>query len=234
MPAWRWWLWSDQGLVARIEIGAAFFFILAAIDLWRNGREATRWREYAFLLVAVALAMAYGFANDFLASGTSWEYFYYGKGLDRQIGLHVPPDMRALRWAACMVGLKATWTAGLIAGVALLIANNPRPGKPPLPYRTLLRLLVLIFLGAATFAAIGAAIGARGWLAWTNSDITGIARENLFRPRRFMCVYGMNLGGYAGGLVATLAAVWWVLRQRSRLGRLSQAIPAELPATERR
>jgi hypothetical protein len=220
MPAWRWWVWSDAGLASRIAIGVAFFAILATADLWRNGPRASRWREYLFLLVAVALAMVYGLVNDFLASSISWEYFYYGKGLEHQLGPHAPPDQQMLRWAACVVGLKATWSVGLIAGVTLLIANNPRPGKPQLPYLKLLGLLPLIFGAAALFATVGAWIGAMGWLKWTNSDIAGIARENLFRPARFMCVYGMNLGGYTGGLLATAAGVWWVIwRRRAFRGR---------------
>jgi hypothetical protein len=211
----HWWLWSDTGLVARIAIGAAIFAGLAGIDLWRNERRATRWREYLFLLVAVALAMAYGLANDFLASGISWEYFYYGKGLDQQLGPHVPPDVGALRWAACRVGLKATWSSGLIAVVVLLIANNPRPRQPQLPYRTLLGLLPVVFLGVALIAGVGAWAGSRGWLAWTNRDIAALVHENLFHPMRFMCVYGMNLGGYAGGLLATIAAAVWIRHKRS-------------------
>src|SRR6516164_3689375 len=106
MSSWDWWLWTDAGLAARVAIGAGIFAALAAVDLWRNGRRATRWREYLFLIAAVALAMAYGLINDFVASGISWEYFYYGKGLDRLLGPHVPPDPMALRRAACEIGLR--------------------------------------------------------------------------------------------------------------------------------
>ena len=214
MSTWKWRLVSDAGLAARIGIGAAIFAALAAVDLWRNGRRATRWREYLFLVVAVGLAMAYGFVNDFVASGISWEYFYYGKGLDGMLGPQVPPDSGALRWAACGVGLRATWSAGLIAGVAVLVANNPRRDRRQLAYRQLLILLPAIFAGAAVVAGIGAWCGANGCLAWTKTDIAAIVREDLFRPRRFMCVYGMNLGGYVGGLMGTVAAVIRIRRMR--------------------
>lgn len=90
MSIWKWWFVSDAGLAARIGIGAAIFAILAAVDLWRKGRRARRWREYLFLVAAVGLV----------------------------------------------------------------------------------------------------------------------------RPRRFMCVYGMNLGGYVGGLIATVAAVIHIRRGR--------------------
>lgn len=216
MPVWDWWLWTDAGLATRVAIGAGIFAVLAGVDLWRNGRRATRWREYLFLLAAVILAMAYGLANDYIASGISWEYFYYGKGLDHVLGPHVPPDPAALARSACAVGLRATWSAGLIVGVVLLIANNPRPGRPQLPYRKLLILLPAIFAGAAVIAVLGAWVGAMGWLAWTNADIGSLVRENLFRPKRFMSVYGLNLGGYAGGLLATVAAAIYIRRHRRR------------------
>src|SRR6266446_6393487 len=116
MGGWDGWLRSDAGLLARVAIGVGIFAVLAAADVARHGRAATRWREYAFLVIAVSAALAYGIANDAIASGISWEYFYYGKGLERQLGAQLPPDPTALRWVACAVGAKATWTAGLVIG----------------------------------------------------------------------------------------------------------------------
>ena|SRR5579863_209101 len=216
MSGWEWWLKSDAGLAARIAVGLVILGTLATVDLKRHGQRATRWREYLFLLAAVLLAMGYGVVNDWLASGISWEYFYYGKGLDQQLGPHVPPDPAALRWAACLIGLKSTWSAGLVIGVALLIANNPRRGRLRLPYQSLLGLLPPILLIAAGSAAVGAIIGSHGWLAWTNRDLRVLMRDNLFRPRAFMTAYGMNLGGYAGGLLATALATIWIVRNRWR------------------
>jgi hypothetical protein len=213
----NWWLHSDSGLLARIGIGAAIFVLLAVVDLVRRCRRATRWREYLFLLAACALGMAYGVINDRIASSISWEYFYYGKGLDEQLGPRVPPDPAALRWAACKVGLKATWTVGLVVGVVLLLANNPRPGRPQLQYRTLLQILPIIFLVAACFAVAGGVIGGCGWLAWTSSDLRGLLRDNLFRPHRFLAVHGMNLGGYVGGAIATLIAAVRIRRRRAKI-----------------
>src|SRR5690242_9831290 len=118
MHGWDWWVKSDEGLATRVAIGCSIFVVLALVDFARNGRRAARWREYLFLVFAVALAMGYGAVNDAVASRISWEYFYYGKGLSDQLGPRVPPDPAALRWAAVGVGLRATWSAGLIAGVA--------------------------------------------------------------------------------------------------------------------
>jgi len=214
MSGCDWWLNSDSGLLARVGIGSLIFVVLGAIDLYRNGGKATRWREYSFLLVAVGLAMAYGAINDAIASRVSWEYFYYGKGISEQLGPGVPPDAAALRAAAVRVGLKATWSAGLIIGVALLIANNPRKNQVRLRYLTLVSLLVLVLIAAAIGAGAGAIAGSRGWLAWSNPDIAAIARDDLFRPKQFMAVYGMNMGGYVGGILGTACCITWMSRKR--------------------
>lgn len=228
MPSsWQWWLKSDAGLLARVLIGIAIFTAFAVVDLCRHGRQAHRWREYLFLLVAVAAAMAYGIINDVITSSISWEYFYFGKGLDETLGQQVPPNMPALRWQAALIGLKATWTAGLIIGVALLIANNPRPNRPQLPYRSLYRLLPLVILATAAFAAITGFAGYRGWLVGLSSDMQSIATDPLFRPAPFMCVWGIHLGGYAGGAIATAAAVIWILRAR----RIASPAITHRPAT---
>ena len=228
MPSsWQWWLQSDAGLLARVLIGMAIFTAFAVVDLCRHGRQAHRWREYLFLLVAVAAAMAYGVLNDVLTSSISWEYFYFGKGLDETLGQQVPPNMPALRWQAALVGLKATWTAGLIIGVALLIANNPRRNRPQLPYRSLYRLLPLVILATAAFAAITGFAGYRGWLVGLSSDMQSIATDPLFGPARFMCVWGIHLGGYVGGAIATAAAVIWIVRAR----RIASPAIAHRPAT---
>ena len=214
MTGWDWWLKSDMGLATRVAIGCAIFAVLAVVDLVRNGKCATRWREYLFLVLAVGLAMAYGAANDAVASGISWEYFFYGKGLSDRLGTHVPPDPVALRAAAVGVGLRATWSAGLIAGAVLLIANNPRAGRRRLGYRAMGGLLLVVLSAAAVCAAVGAVVGRAGGLAWTNPDVAAIAKENLFRPKQFMTVYGMNLGGYVGGILGTAMCVTWIARWR--------------------
>ncbi|MDB5318889.1 MAG: hypothetical protein JWN40_520, partial [Phycisphaerales bacterium] len=79
---------------------------------------------YSILLFAVIGAIVYGVLNDQITSTISWEYFYYGKDLAEQLGPRTPPDALALHRAAALVGVKATWSAGLIIGVAQLLANT--------------------------------------------------------------------------------------------------------------
>jgi hypothetical protein len=219
MTFWTWFTTTDAGLITRIAVGLAIFTALALADYARNRHRATRWREYAVLLIAVAGAIVYGVINDQLTSSISWEYFYYGKDLAEKLGPHTPPDPLALHLAAAVVGIKATWSAGLIIGVAILLANNPSKTLPQLPMGKLLRIIPMIFLITAIIAALGAAVGYSTLPARWNEDFAEMLQANLWRPHRFMTVYGIHLGGYIGGLVAMITAVIVIRRQRRTFPR---------------
>ncbi len=208
------WLKSDASLTARIAAGVLIFTCLAVVDVLRRGRAATRWREYLFLLAIVAIALLYGIVNDQITSRISWEYFFFGKGLAEVLGPQVPPDPRQLSWEAAKVGMKATWTAGLLIGVAILFANNPSPTRAPLRYpRLLLAACRVILVAAACAAALGYA-GSSGWLAAFSDDFRQMLRHDEMRPRRFMIAFGIHLGGYIGGLLGAAWAVITIRRER--------------------
>ncbi len=209
---WHWWFNTDAGLAARIALGAAFFALLGCIDLYRHGRQGRRWKEYAFLAAAVAAALIYGALNDQLTCSISWEYFYYGKGLAQRLGPAAPPAP-GLRWEVAKVGMKATWTAGLLIGVALLLANNPGR-RPQLSYPRLAGHLALIFACAVVAAAVLGLLGYAGWPARWSEDFRQMLLHDEFRPRRFMSVYGIHLGGYLGALAGTALAVLHIRHQR--------------------
>jgi glucan phosphoethanolaminetransferase (alkaline phosphatase superfamily) len=211
---WNWLTFSDSGLLFRIGVGVAIFAVLAISDLRKNRAAATRWREYSFLVICVLLALVYGLINDALTSSISWEYFYYGKDLAAQLGPQVPPDPMKLHLAAAVIGMKATWSAGLVIGVALLLANNPSRRLPRLRNRSLLRWLLLVLLLTLLFAAAGAIAGHFALPALWNSDFAAMFHRNEMRPRRFMTAYGIHLGSYIGGLLGMLAAAWRIRLQR--------------------
>jgi hypothetical protein len=211
-----WWLHTDGGLATRVAIGASIFAALALSDVYRNGRNARRWREYSFLLVTTAILMAYGAANDAITCRISWEYFYYGKDLAAVLGPHTPPAVVPLTIEAAKVGLRATWSAGLIIGVALLLANNPRPGRPQLPFRRLLALMPGVLLAVILSGVALGLIGYHGGLAWTSHELRLLAHDNLFRPPNFMAVFGIHLGAYLGGALGTIWAVSKILRERKQ------------------
>lgn len=214
-----WWLKTDAGLWARIGLGALIFLALALWDWRKRGRQATRWREYLFLLLAVVAAMGYGVVNDQLTVTISWEYYYWGKGVGEKLGL--PVDPWSLRWEALKIGLKATWSAGLLVGVALLLASNPRAGWGRVSYGRLMRGLIEVFVCAAILAMLLGVIGYAGGFVPFSSDFAEMVRRDEFRPYRFMAVFGVHLGGYVGGLIGTIVVVVRIVRQRMRQGTLA-------------
>ena len=199
----------------RIIAGVCIFIALAIVDLWRNGRAARRWREYLFLFSATLLAMAYGALNDQFSSAISWEYFYYAKELFNVLGPQTPPDRAALRWQAAIVGMKATWSVGLLLGAGLLIANNPRPDRPSIPLTRLMLVFVFIFIGTAITAVIGAIIGWNGGLTWCDEEFRQMVATDMWRPQHFMACWGEHLGAYVGGMAGGVIAVVWVARRKS-------------------
>jgi hypothetical protein len=204
-------------LPLRITVGVAIFAVLAIVDLRRNGRAATRWREYGLLLASVTVACAFGIIDDQITSRISWEYFYYGKELDLVLGPMTPPDPARLHWEAAKVGAEATWSVGLILGVALLIANNPRRGLPRLANRRLLPLLPAILATSAGLGVVGGWLGFHGFLNHFSTEFEEMARYDIFRPHNFLCVWGVHLGDYVGGLLGGVVAVVWVVRRRFTL-----------------
>ena len=211
--AFDWLVHTDGGLGVRIAAGAAVFAMLAMNDLRRHGRAATRWREYGVLLAAVLAALVYGAVNDQVTVTISPEYFLYGKELAKVVG-DPPASAAALRWEAAKVGLKATWSAGLLFGVVLLLANNPWRNLPRLPNRRLVLMLPIVLLCAATLGVVGGLVGYAGGLTNVSADFQDLVRANLWHPRRFMATWGVHLGGYVGGLVGTVTAAALVIRRR--------------------
>ncbi len=123
--------------------------------------------------------------------------------------------------------MKAAGSAGLIIGVTFLVANNPRPHRVQLPFRRLAIPLVLTF---GICAVCGAAIGLMGYhglLSWTSHDLEMLVRDNLFRPSRFLCVYGVHLGAYIGGAIGIVAGILWIVRERKGDDQIAGDTPNE-------
>jgi len=228
---WPWLMTNDGGMVARIAIGVGIFAVLAWVDYARHGRAATRWREYAFLVGTVVVALVYGIVNDLVTSTISWEYFYYGKGLWEKIGDGMTPVGGRLQWEAVKIGMKATWTAGLLVGAVVLIANNlsqRKPGLRQLTYRELWRGLAIVPGICVVGAVVLGLVGTQGWLAWTLEDFGQMVQKNEMRPYRFMGVFGIHLGGYVGGLVGTAWAAIWVKKKKGCKSQ-QRVIASEVP-----
>jgi uncharacterized membrane protein len=108
----------------------------------------------------------------------------------------------------------STWWTGLLLGAALLIANNPKPSRPALPWRKLYSKMPIVMLIAA---GCGTAVGLVGYMGWLSPLFPELIRDQLWRPTRFMAVWGVHLGGYLGGAIGGVWAVISTLRQRKRM-----------------
>lgn len=209
---WNWLFHTDMGLMVRLGAGVALFSLLALIEYRHCGKSARRWKEYLFLIYCTLAMMIFGVVNDQVTVSVSWEYFVYGKEYPAaELGR---PGELALRLWACEIGLKATWTAGLILGAILLICNNPSRRGPVVPIRRMLKLVWLVFVPAVVLAVV---LGTAGYFgAWKNltQDFRCIWAENMFRPRTFMAVWGMHLGAYIGGFIGTVSLAAWILKKR--------------------
>ena len=214
---YHWWMETGAGQVARVAVGVVIFVGLALWDYDKNGPRATRWREYVVLLACVIAALLYGAINDQITTTISWEYFAYGKGIAERVPVDEPPNSLRFRWEAAKIGMQATWTAGLVIGVALLLANNPFRDTPRLRYGRLFRFVPLILIVTAVTSAGLAVAGYFGAFVAFNTDFKEMVAVDQWRPKRFMAVYGEHLGGYVGGLLGMTIAVIRIVRERRRL-----------------
>jgi hypothetical protein len=185
-----------------------FLAVTAAIDAWRKRKAATRWREYSFLLAAGALGSVFGIAVDHLTATLSPEYFILGKGLDTEAGF---------RGQVTRLGMHAGFSAGIVIGGLLLLANNARPDCPALPYRRLLRLLGAPIVAAVALAPFSAAVLSMWDPLDFRGQLAGLLSES--QADRFAAVWGVHVGLYLGGLVGAAYAVRALRRQRRTAGR---------------
>jgi hypothetical protein len=210
---WWWLTRSSGGLALRIGAGVLVFVILAILDVRRHGQAATRWREYLFLMTCVVCAMIYGIANDFVTSTISWEYFCFAKEQYPGPITQLPPVPRELYPAAAVVGMKATWTMGLLIGAVLLIANNPRRDRPRLAYATLMKYLAMILAITMLCAVLMGIAGYFGALDGLDNGFAQAVSGSPQRQRRFLIVWGIHIGAYAGGAIGLIIAAVTIFRR---------------------
>jgi hypothetical protein len=166
-----------------------------------------RAKEYAFLLYSMLAAAAYGVAHDHVTATISPEYFLVGKGLAM--------SPRPFRWALLLLAVRASCGTGLLAGAALLVANNPRrSGQPPqLSYRSLLKLSMIPLALAALAAVVGGAVNASAQLGSPRAAALGVVPG---RVRAFVVVWAVHAGSYAGALLGTIVSAVVVISRRWR------------------
>lgn len=188
----------------RVAFLLAVMSLVASVDWRRNRQNATKWKEYAFVIVAGVVGMAFGFFNDLLTSSLSPEYFVLGKGL---------PGGEGLTLRAGFLGMKAGFSAGAIAGAICLYAATRKSSCPPLAYHKLLGFL----WRPIVLAVITAFVLVLGFRQHDPFDFSGqldcvIKSEQI---HRFLLVWWIHVGLYLGLLLGII----WIIRDIVRLGR---------------
>jgi hypothetical protein len=184
----------------RVALLLGLMTVAAAVDYWRRGREATRYREYSFIWIAGMLGGLVGFANDCVTSSMSPDYFTVGKGLEAGNGL---------RWRAGVYGCEAGFSAGAIGGAVCLFVRGRNSRFSTEQMRRWLRTLWMPVAGAI-FLGLVLPIVAGGL------DPLGLSARlgsllNTDQIGRFRRVWWIHMGLYAG-LIIGLAAM--ILRRK--------------------
>ena len=179
--------------------------IVAFVDWRRHRTAATKWREYGFLLIGGLLGAAVGVVNDQITCTISPEYFIYGKEIAAGEGF---------RLRVAWLGFVAGFSPGAIIAGMYMLANNPKPGRTPLPYRRLLRFVACPLVAAAV-AMPPCSVLIR---LWDPQDFHGALFEGIATPEAInamLVAWGLHIGIYFGGLIGTIWGVVGIRRATS-------------------
>jgi hypothetical protein len=189
----------------RVLLLLALMAIVTIVDFKQKGREASKYREYGFILIAGAVGALLGFVNDLITSSISPDYFVFGKGLDSGDGL---------RWRAGIFGAKEGLSAGIIAGAVCLFATAQKTSLSPAQLRSLLARLWMPLAGAVlaglTLPLAAGAFDPFHLAAKLESFLNGN------QIRRFLRVWWIYTGLYAGLTLGLAAMIARTRRDRRR------------------
>jgi hypothetical protein len=181
----------------RVALVLGLMTVAAAVDFWRRGREAARYREYGFIWMAGILGGSVGFANDCVTSSISPEYFTLGKGLE-------PGD--DLCWRAGVYGFKAGLSAGIVGGAVCLVSRARNIGFSTAQMRWLLRALWRPVVGAILLGlALPLIVGGFDPLGLSGSLDSLLNADQIARFRRVWWIHTGLYAGLALGLTAMIA-----------------------------
>lgn len=196
-------LLGDLSFLARLGVLIAVLAAICAWDFYRRGRQATRWREYLFLVTAGAVGAAVGVANDLITSSISPDYFLLGKGV---------PGGAGFQSRVIELGAHAGFFAAVVAVGIYLLANARRDGRRPLPLGGLARQVAKpLFCALAGGVVLGGVAAAWPLESALQSEVLR-SLEPAARER-FVTVWGVHIGLYVGLL---LGAIWGVVSIQSK------------------
>jgi hypothetical protein len=187
--------------------------IVAGVDLWYRRGQATRWKEYLFILAAGCVAAVFGSLIDLVTSSISPDYFIYGKGL--------PAD--GIRRHAMALGLKAGFSAGAIAGALCVFVGSQKRARAIISLPEVAMLSWRPFLTAGIFAAL--VPFACAWF-----DPVGYADKlggpfGPDRAARFLTVWHIHLGVYLGLAVGVVWMIAAIRRLSAKDRRAADSLP---------
>jgi hypothetical protein len=166
-----------------------------------------RLKEYAFLVVVGLIGAAFGIVNDLVTATMSPEYFSLGKGLKEGDGFYL-----RVAWLA----FKAGFAAGAGGAGVVLFTNNPKAGRPSLPYK---RLFMQVWKPLVCALLFGVGLGVAGHLlSWPPVMFRELVA--VLRPPQahvFVTVWYVHLGLYVGLAVGVAWAVVSIRRERHQL-----------------
>jgi hypothetical protein len=192
----------------RLLLFLAFCAAVVLCDWLYYGRRASRYREYGFLLFGGICGAPVGLLTDQITSRISPEYFIEGKGLSA--GAEFQREVMLL-------GLKAGFSAGIVAAALLLFSNSTLSSISRLPIAALVWHLLRIGLLAcvAAFVVGGIAFFIPKDLAL---KIIGAAMEPA-AAHRFVTVWGIHVGIYLGALIGVASNMVGIFSHRRSLAK---------------
>jgi len=190
----------------RIILLVVLMLVVSLVDFSRKGAQATKYREYGFILITGAVGAIIGFVNDLITSSISPEYFTLGKGLEES------PDLRV---QAGLFGLRVGFSAGVIGGAICLYASRRKSACPPIKCSRLLQMLWMPVAGAIL---CGMALP----LAFSNFDPARFSAQldtllDAEKIRRFRQVWWCHIGLYAGMVMGLATMICRAAKERKNL-----------------
>jgi hypothetical protein len=192
---------------ARVLLLLALMSAVVLIDFARNRANASKHKEYAFVLFAGIVGGLVGFVNDVVTSGISPDYFVFGKGLAAG---------ENLRLAAGWYGLKAGFAAGIVGGAVCLFASVKKSGSTA-ELRRLAGTIWMPLTGAVLLGLMLPVIAGESDPGHLAAKLDGLL--NGEQISRFRHVWWIHIGLYSG---MTIGLVAMIVRHRRREGSLAR------------
>ena len=195
-----------------------FMLIMVHYDWRKNGAQSRRWKEYLFILSVGLIGMVYIVITDAISGSISHEFFYYMRDV---------PEDGTFRAVVALQSLQCGFPVGVVCGGALVAANNPKPGFPPLPWKRLYVLVGVPIVFGILCAPFTAILSVLFDPMHFGAKLAPLLAKEPEKLQRFLAIWGVTIGLYIGGIVGIFWAVKKIRSQRraERETRLASAPP---------